>query len=400
MQTFLAKSDTLSALTSVDFNITASLAMEERNPHRAHFALFNTTGSNKIVNIREISVTPFNWSGTLINTQKIVPITAHAGGTPVTTIGELDSNNASFPATIEIRTNVPQATVATGSLARVQRSPNALLGVTLGYTVQWKNASLYSWRDATTAETQKYLLRNGEGIAIQESNAPALYNFPIEINAQIRLSDTGACYFLTTFADAGQPFPFTILNNGYTAGQVEILNITFNTVRGGPTVASTADNLPYFQVAILEGYNATNNGTVITPISMDSTNSLNSNIKLYKDLDIGYFYSRTGNQAVNTLFLRTVAPTSVQATPLIAPQKQCLYKSIAPETSLVVREGSGIAVLLPATGTFNSSYYIDVVFTQQTSYPETSDVRLGTEYGVGTGTLVVGGGGFVSILNE
>lgn len=372
-QTFIASSDTLSAYQSAV--VLPSVAMEERNPHRAHVAILNTTGSNSLVRIREVSVTPFNLQGTTLNTVKLSLITAHTGGETVTPFA-LDSASASFPSTVEIRTNVLSYTSATGSYAKVMLQQTALLGVTVGYPFAKKNL-LTSFRDATTAETQKITMRNGEGLALTEPNYPNTLNFPVIINATLRLSDTGACYQFTAFANANQPALLTILNNGYTAGNVELLNITVDSVRGGVSVASTADSLPYFTLAILEGYNPSVNGEVITEKKFDSTNTLNSYIKLYKNVDVGYFYARTGNLATNSLMWRTVPQTSSIATPQLAPQKQVIFKSSGTENDLIVREGSGIALLQPDAGAYGSSYYIDVVFTQEstaTSGGETSYV--------------------------
>jgi len=429
-QTFIAQSNTLSAFASD--TILPSVAMDERNPHRAHLALFNTTGSGQVVRIRDISVFG-SWAGTTVNTQKVVPITSHSGGEPFYP-AKVDSNNASFPSTVEIKLNAIHATVATGSLTRVQRFPNALLGVTAGYKLQWKNASLHGWSDSSTAQVQKYSLRNGQGLGIQEGSAPNAYLFPIEVNAIIRLSDTGACYYVTAFTCAGSPFAFTVLNNGYTAGQVEIIDLRFNSARGGTSVASTADINPTIQVALLEGYNATNNGTVVTPLTMDTTNSLNSGIKVYKDVDVGYFYARTGNLATNALFLRNMPQTAPQTAPMFTPARQNIYKSNTQYTDIVIKEGSGIAVLLPTQGALNSTFCIDMTFTQEsttagavyptvgnvdlsiqygpngTDYtgtlvqPATTNVLSGVTYGAGgtefTGTATAGEGGFISIVNE
>jgi hypothetical protein len=389
-QTFTAQSDTLSAFQSEV--IAPTVAMDEPNPHRAHLAIFNTTGSNQIIKIRKITVTPGSMFGATLNTQSVIPITAHFGGEVVAPF-RVDSNNASFPATVEIKKNVFRATDATGSLAKVQRSPNAFLGVTAGYQVQWKYSSLHKWNDATTSQVQKYSLRNGEGLAIKDVNFPATNAFPIEVTCVIRLSDTGACYNVQTFTCAGAPYAFTILNNGYTAGRVEVLDLCFNTARGGTGVATTADVVPTFQVAMLNGYNPTNNGTALTPLTMDSANTLNSYIKVYKDLDIGYYYSRKGNLADNALFFRTAPITAPQTAPSFTPFKQDIYRSPSQSTDIVIREGKGMAVLLPSQGSLNSTFCIDVVFTQEVSYPATGDVRLGTEYGAGVGTLVVSGGG-------
>lgn len=396
-QTFIATSDTLSAYQSTV--VLPSVAMEERNPHRAHFALFNTTGSNSIVKIREVSVSPLNLEGVTLNTVNLSKISAHNGGTTFTPF-PLDTASATFPSTVEIRGDVLSYTAVAENFAKVMLQQTSLLGVTVGYPFAKKNI-LNRWRDATTAETQKITLRNGQGIALTAPNYPNTYNFPCIVNAIIRLSDTGACYQFTAFTQSNVPALLTLLNNGYTAGNVEILNLTIDAVRGGVGVASTADSLPYHTLAILEGYNPTNNGEVVTPNKLDSANTLNSYIKLYKNIDVGYFYSRTGNLATNSLMFRTVPQSHRIATPQIAPWKKVIFKSSGAEQDLVIREGSGIALLQPDAGAYGSAYQIDVVFTQETSYPATSDVRLGTEYGAGTGTLVVGGGGgFISIVNE
>lgn len=429
-ETFIATSDTLSAYQNTV--VAATVAMEERNPHRAHFALFNTTGSNQVVRIREVSVRPLNLEGVTLSTVNLSQISAHNGGTSFTPF-KLDSNSSAFPSTVEMRGDVLSYTAVTGNHARVMLQQTSLLGVTVGYPFAKKNI-MNKWGDATTAQTQKITLRNGEGIAITGPNYPNTLNFPCIVNATIRLSDTGACYQVTAFVSSNNPALFTLLNNGYTAGQVEILNISIDAVRGGVTVASTADSLPYHTLAILEGYNPTTNGTVITPQKLDSTNTLNSYIKLYKDIDVGYFYSRTGNLATNSLMFRTVPISNRFATPKLTPWKQTIFKSTGVENDIVVREGSGIGLLQPDAGAYGSAYQIDVVFTQEstsasavyptagnvdlsiqygpngTDYtgtlvqPAITDVKTGITYGAGgtefTGTATGGGGGNIFIINE
>lgn len=429
-QTFIATSDTLSAYQSTV--VASTVAMYERNPHRAHFALFNTTGSNSVIKIREISVSPLNLEGVTRNTVNFSLITAHNGGDTVAPF-KIDSNSASFPSTVEVRTNVTSVTSATGSFARVMLQQTSLLGVTVGYPFAKKNI-LTKWGDATTAQTQKLTLRNGEGFAITEPNYPNTYGFPVIINATIRLSDTGACYQITGFANSNSSALFTILNNGYTAGQVEVLNISVDAVRGGVTAAATGDSIPYHSLALLEGYNPTVNGETVTPKTMDTANTLNSYIKLYKNLDVGYFYARTGNLATNALMFRTVPRSSRFATPMFTPWKQVIFKSRGAENDLIIREGNGIALLQPDAGAYGSSYQIDVIFTQESTtasavYPAVGDVDLniqygptgadytgtlvqpattnvltGVQYGAGgtefTGTATGGGGGGIFILNE
>lgn len=392
-QTFLATADTLSAYQNTV--VLPTVAMEERNPHRAHFALFNTTGSNSVLKIREISVSPLNLEGVTLNTVNLSRITAHNGGDTVTPF-TLDQSNASFPATVEIRTNVLSYTSATGIFARVMLQQTSLLGVTVGYPFAKKNL-LNRWGDATTAETQKITLRNGEGISITEPNYPNAHGFPCIVNATIRLSDTGACYQVTAFANSNTPALFTLLNNGYTAGNVEILNLTINAVRGGVTVGATGDTLPYLTLAKLDAYNDVVNGEAITVKSFDSANSLNSYIKVYKNLDISYYYSRTGNLATNSLMFRNVPQSNRFATPQLCPWKQTIFKSNATEQDIIVREGSGIALLFPDAGAYGSAYQIDCIFTQESTtasavYPAVGDVDLSVQYGPNgtdyTGTLV------------
>lgn len=430
-ETFIATSDTLSAYQSTV--VLPSVAMEERNPHRAHLALFNTTGSNQIVRIREISVSPLNLEGVTLNTVNLSQISAHNGGTTFTPF-PLDTANTAFPSTVEIRGDVLSYTAVTGNYVKVLSQQTSLLGVTVGYPFAKKNI-LNRWRDATTAETQKITLRNGQGVALTEPNYPNTRNFPCIVNATIRLSDTGACYQFTAFTQSNTPALLTLLNNGYTAGNVEILNLSIDAVRGGVAVGSTGDSLPYHTIALLEGYNPTTNGEVVTPKKLDSANTLNTYIKLYKNIDVGYFYSRTGNLATNSLMFRTVPQSSRFATPKIAPWKQTIFKSSGAEQDLLVREGNGIAILQPDAGAYGSAYQVDIIFTQESvsasavypavgdvdlsvtygptgadytgtlAQPAVGDVRSGTQYGAGgteyTGTLTAGGGGgFISIVNE
>lgn len=378
-QTFIASSDTISSYQNTV--VAGSVAMEERNPNRAHFALFNMTGSNQVVKIREISVSPMNFQGVTRNTVDFSLITGHWGGKTVVPF-KLDSGNASFPSTVEIRTNSDRINVVTGRFVKVMLQPSSFLGVTVGYPFAKKNL-LNRWMDATTPEAQKVILRNGEGFSITEPNYPNTYSFPCIINATIRLSDTGACYQLTGFADANSNAIFTVFNNGYTAGQVEILKIEIDSVRGGTAVGTTGDVIPYHTVALLDGFSDVVNGEAITPKSMDSVNSLNSYIKLYKNLDVGYFYARTGNLATNALMFRTVPQSSRINTPIFTPWKKIIFNSSGSENDLIIREGGGVAVLQPDAGAYGSSYTIDVVFTQDS-----------------VGGDVVISSSFISITNE
>lgn len=429
-ETFIASSDTLSAYQSTV--VLPSVAMEERNPHRAHLALFNTTGSNQIVRIREISVSPLNLEGVTLNTVNLSKITAHNGGTTFTPF-PLDTASATFPSTVEIRGDVLSYTAVAENFAKVMLQQTSLLGVTVGYPFAKKNV-MTKWGDATTAQTQKITLRNGQGVALTEPNYPNTLNFPCIVNATIRLSDTGACYRFTAFTQSNTPALLTLLNNGYTAGNVEVIDLTIDAVRGGVTAASTADSLPYHTIALLEGYNPTTNGEVVTPKKLDSANTLNTYIKLYKNIDVGYFFSRTGNLATNSLMFRTVPQSHRIATPQIAPWKKVIFKSSGAEQDLVVREGSGIALLQPDAGAYGSAYQIDITFTQESTsasavYPAVGDVDLSTQYGPNgtdytgtlvqpaianvltgvqygaggtefTGTATGGGGGNVFIINE
>jgi hypothetical protein len=429
-ETFIATADTLSAYQNV---ITlASVAMEERNPHRAHLALFNTTGSNQIVRIREISVSPLNLEGVTLNTVNLSKITAHNGGTSFTAF-PLDTASAAFPSTVEIRGDVLSYTAVAENYAKVMLQQTSLLGVTVGYPFAKKNI-MNRWMDATTAETQKITLRNGQGIALTEPNYPNTFNFPCIVNATIRLSDTGACYQLTAFVSSNNPALFTILNNGYTAGNVEILNLSIDAVQGGASVVANIDLIPYHNIALLEGYNPTNNGEVVTPNKLDSANTLNSYIKLYKNIDVGYFYARTGNLATNALMFRTIPQSQRFATPQLCPWKQIMFKSSGVENDIIVREGNGIAILQPDPGAYGSAYQVQITFTQEstsasavfpavgdvdlsvtygptgTDYtgtlqqPATTNVLSGVTYGAGgtefTGTATGGGGGGVFIVNE
>jgi hypothetical protein len=176
------------------------------------------------------------------------------------------------------------------------------------------------------------------------------------------------------------------------------------------------------------------NGVAITPKKLDSTNTLNSYIKLYKNVDVGYFYARTGNLATNALMFRSIPQSSRFATPMFTPWKQVIFKSRGAENDLIIREGNGIALLQPDAGAYGSSYQIDVIFTQESTtasavYPAVGDVDLniqygptgadytgtlvqpattnvltGVQYGAGgtefTGTATGGGGGGIFILNE
>jgi len=366
MQTFQVTASSYNTFTNAE--VLPSVASDAYNLNRAVLALFNSTGSNKIIKIRKISFYSIGYTNSTLTQPNLIPITGYTGydlDSDAITISKFSSANEALPSTVEVRTSVIQATEGTGSLCRYTHTPSWLPGLALSQTAWYRRHIL--WSGDEVSDVQKIVLRNGEGFALKEANQNDCLQFPYRIEAMIRLSDTGSCYSIEGYTSSNFPYPFVIFNNGYTSGQVEILKIRIEEARSPTIVIGTSDSIPLVDIALVDMFQATYTGHQLTPLKLDSRNVLDSNIKLYGDADISFAFGRAGSQAVNVFPMRVVPITTTSAAPSLMPDSviQEMFRAIPGETDMVVREGQGIAILLPSAGAVGSPINCSMVFTQE-----------------------------------
>lgn len=381
-QSFVCTSDITNSYSNIDVP-PATANYENFFTNRASVALFNEKGSNKLIKIKNISLRPLGYAGTATPTLSVQKITAHGKG-DATTNFPLDTNNAASPATVEIKTALTNVTIATGSFVRQSPMPNMLGGLALSMMSSMRKSPSYKWK--SSSDLQKIVLRNGEGISIVSSGAFNTYPTPLIFTVTYRLSDTGACYIATGTTNFNFPYLATVLNNGYTAGQLEILDIRLEEHLSAGLIGGTGQTYPIFGFTLLDSQNISVNGTTYTPFSLDSSNTLNASVKLYKECDIKSKLSWQGCLGVNTYPMRVIMP-SVPSTAPVLPNAfaNTIFKAIDGISEIVLREGQGFALGLLTPGSVGQPMEAYFTFVQEDTgsgtFPAVGDVDSGVTYG-------------------
>jgi hypothetical protein len=398
--------------------------------------LFNKTGSGKVLRVRKIVAqqkAPItSATTTALRRADVVSITAHTILETASAPFKLDSTSAAFPATIQIAKNTYTVTESQ-SMMRSQH-PFGTNGTPSPF---FRVNSVFKWKDATTAEMQKLTVRNAEGIAIKGNFVEDAYVHETTIEVILRLSDTGATYKIFEPVDTIAPYQLTILNNGYTAGNIEILAI--NLLCTTEDADGSLGAFPTYNEFIFVTQAKVDDNTVTsTPVELDSTNSLNANILCLKNATVIATGQLTGSGTrINTVgnsFLRYTNQASIRDSIKGPMNDVTLFQSDSVEFDVVLREGNGIAFVPFIPSKYGQRQYISFLFTQENTeanavYPSVGDVDLsvqygptgtdytgtlvqpattnvlnGVQYGAGgtefTGSATAGGGGNVFILNE
>jgi hypothetical protein len=391
-ETFLFRADTTNAIVSgrqygIDGNWTG---------YTSPACLYNKKGSGKVIRVRKIGITPVGQTdiagNSLTAAHNLVSITGHGSGDSTYNVTKLDSTSASFPSTIEIKTNVGSVTTSQ-NIFRASNftyfSPRAA-----GVFSLYKRNFIQKWKDATTSEHQQLTLRNGEGFGI--SGGPYTtntYQYPMTVIMVVRLSDTGATYFIRGETRVYTPYIFTILNNGYTAGNVQVISIEYLQEKPFADPENPVAIQDHTQEIIFVSNAQINaQGSTVTPLKMDSTSTLNSNILCLKDATVvptGQLNSSYTRQITvgNSLMRVRNAWTEQRDLPAVDRAKTNLLNvSKHEDTDIILREGMGIAYIPSTYDGSYGCYYIDFWFTQENTeanavYPAVGDVDLSVQYG-------------------
>lgn len=403
--------------------------------HIAALAVFNVTGSGKVVKIKEVCINPvssINIASTILGGAIVQKITALTGGETVAPT-KLDSNNATLPAQVST-VKYPSATTLTGSpILRVALFPTfnvtrvlSAMASASGSHSRIGPGQLLRWGDATTSQTQKITLREGEGIVLGMNGGNNA--LPIEYNVAlwIRNQSSGACYQIRERVFSSELGMLAVLNGSGSGVILEIFNIEL--------IEAGTDDMASFTV---EGIDLADisNGENVTPVSHDSTNTLPADIRCIRNAHVK---SAGFNEGVKIAIpqRRRVAMVTYQqggvATPPVSILKNPLFRA-QEGYEMVLREGKGIGIFKRTTGGVGRfdiaiTFTIDgalgsVVFpavgdvdqgvafgptgadyTGTLEQPDEADVLVGVQYGAGgtefTGTATGGGGGMISIINE
>lgn len=232
--------------------------------HVAPLALFNPTGSGKTVRVRRVDVLPLMAQTTTSpGNYDLYRITAHTGTDDAIAAMKSDSNNAALPAKVVLARRPATVTTNGSRWERARAMPLAHDTRVLGYSfASMPFSRRYGKLDAATAQIQRCILREGEGIAVSMNAVVGLvYRFMVTLT--VRVAATGACYTYT-FPVTPTGLPIFSLLNGSGSGVVLEL-VSFNYLETGTNI------LP--QIA-LEPIDGIGDGDTLTPVAYDSANAL------------------------------------------------------------------------------------------------------------------------------
>ena len=247
----------------------------------------------------------------------------------------------------------------------------------------------FNWNDASTSEYQKITLREGQGLTFNPTNAN--YNVELMFAFWVRVVATGACHIVSVPVSCNQRPPLAILNGSGSGIVLEVFNIE--------VYEYGTDLLPLITLEGIDGADIQAVGEVITPVSFDSANSLNANIKTYKNARVKTQGATSGAFIAITQRLRHIGFTYLNGvgvgTALRQQKGNVIFQSKHDDTDLILQEGRGIAIMQRNSGKA-SHQEVTIVFLEEDSgagvFPVEGDVDLGVEYGPTgadyTGTLV------------
>lgn len=244
-------------------------------PHVATLALFNKTGSGKVVRVRQVKAEVLQGQTTVTAAPTnfgIQFITAHTPGDEIIPSIKVDSSNAALPSQVVMARRPPAITTSGSVMETVPLIPlanvtRALAG--LASRAMHSNLNDNIWRWEHGSDVQKITLNEGEGIALDPAGIHNAYPHWLEAGVNVRVVATGACYRYK-FPCYTSPYPLYSLLNGAGSGVVlEVFRITLREIG--------TDEAPQVTVERIDGIHEAA-GYASTPKPFDSANSLDANI--------------------------------------------------------------------------------------------------------------------------
>lgn len=375
--------------------------------HVSTLAVFNKTGSGKLVRVRQIKAerlraqTTATAVGTKIALQRI---TAHTVTDEIMPAYTIDTNNAALPSQV-VMCRRPAAITTTGTAigtlcavpcaneTRALGSFSSRMGLSDLHDIvdQWGGGS---------GDAQKIVLREGEGIALDTANVTNAYPHWLEAGVSVRVVSTGACYRYK-FPCYISPFPLLSLMNGSGSGVVlEVFRVTLREIG--------TDVLPQVTVERIDSIDETS-GYTATADPFDTANSLDANIVVRGNVKVTMDGSKRGAFIVIPHHAYKVG-AGMGVGPGLAgfhPQVQDVYHTSQPFGGrhphdslydICLREGEGIGMFQrTASGQIYFDLMMQITVEGVTGgYPPANKVENAYIYGPNeeyTGTLVGGGGG-------
>lgn len=331
--------------------------------HTAPMALMNPNGSGKIVRVKQIKIDPgmVQTSGGPF-AYEISRTTAHSASTDTIAASSMDSSNAALPAQV-VMCRAALSVTATGTPIGYVFADR----ITTGMTVALRSvAALTPWAkkmgkcDAPTAEMQRIILRENEGLTLRQPSNAAYALTRYLATVDVRVAATGACHRYE-FPITNLGYPLWSLFNGSGSG------VTLEVVSIGWMEIGT-DEMPNIVVEPIDGLNSAT-GDALTPTPFDSTASIGS---VFARRNAGYLMKGAKTGALISVPHHTwKLPLLIGIGPNFANVAGVMgrYNPVAPigsELDIVLREGDGMAVTHKNASAFGRNRY-SFVFTVESS---------------------------------
>ena len=254
----------------------------------ASIAIYNKVGSGKVIKINrcDLEFLYNSYSGYALTGEasQVVKINSVTGGINVPIVKLNSGNNTLTALSVKEKS---ESTIVSSSILRKYKAVS-LNHTSISGLLQNTNMPKNTYKGSTSASIQIIVLREGEGIAVKGINS--YYNNTIIIDVIINVISGGSgSYFVTKTVPINTEGDLLSIFNESGSGlifEVSSINITQLSIipfRGG----AFYNTLPYLYlspIVNIEDYTGDN----LTPIKMDSTNSLSSNILIKKNCVVNY----------------------------------------------------------------------------------------------------------------
>lgn len=254
----------------------------------ASIAILNKVGSGKVIKINrcdlEFLYNTYSGYAQSGEAAKVVRISSSSGGINVP-ITKLNSANNTLTA-LSVKEK-SESTIISSSILRNYKAVS-LNHYSLGGSLNNSNMPINTYKGSTSAAIQRLILREGEGIAVKGINSYLSNTLVIDVVINVLSGGSGSYFVTKTVPINTEGDLLSIFNESgsgliFEISSIYITQLSIIPHRGG----ALYNTLPHFYLSpIVNIQNYT--GDDLTPIKMDSNNSLSSNILIKKNCVVNY----------------------------------------------------------------------------------------------------------------
>lgn len=344
--------------------------LEDAFERVASVVLYNGIGSGGVVKVKRADVAN-NGTGnaTVGSIFSVQDITAMSGGYALTAVPH-DTAAASIPAQV---TFACQPTITAG-YSTFRRSMDMPLQtclnfpfITTGFAcgefqglTDLDSTKIISTGYMDQGQTQAIRLAAGTGIAlVNSSSVPFSYLYSLLCLFRIGTDTYRICSPVHTFGGGGTTI-FGLMNGAGSGVNVDLLKLCLKEIGSGEPAVWT--------IARVEGGDFS--GSEITPVGLDSANSLPSQIKVYREQKV-YLSGFRDGAVISRPYYRSFHTygmgTSLSQTELNFNCTRCMQMAV-PNSEIVLREGEALAIFKASSSGLGIDQF-ELLFNVETAAP-------------------------------